>query len=211
MHAQKNIVETYDKIASNYAAHYMDELDHKPLDKLLLRDFAAENKSKGTILDIGCGPGQTTKFLVHEGCTDVIGTDLSPVMIAEAKKINPHLNFEVADVLGLQYDTKTFAAAVAFYAIVNLDYPVIKTAFTEINRVLKPGAPFLFSFHTGDDVVHLDELLNEEVDIDFYFFEVESIISLLKETGFTIADALVRYPYPQEYPSQRAYIKAIKQ
>jgi ubiquinone/menaquinone biosynthesis C-methylase UbiE len=211
MHSQKNIVETYDKIAANYAAHYMDELDHKPLDRLLLRDFAIENKDKGTILDIGCGPGQTTKFLSDEGCTDIIGTDLSPVMITEAKRINPHLNFEVADALALQYNTNTFAAAVAFYAIVNLDYPIIKTVFTEINRVLKPGAPFLLSFHTGDDIVHVDELLDKKVNIDFYFLDVDSILSLLKEACFTVTDALVRYPYPQEYPSQRAYIKAIKE
>lgn len=211
MKSQKNIIETYDKIAANYAAHYMNELEHKPLDRLLLRDFASENKGKGTILDIGCGPGQTTKFLSDEGCTNIIGTDISPVMIAEAKRINLQLNFEVADALSLNYNTDTFAAAVAFYAIVNLDYPVIKTAFTEINRVLKPGAPFLFSFHTGDDIVHLDELLNENVNIDFYFLDVDSIISLLKETCFSVTDALVRYPYPQEYPSQRAYIKATKE
>ena len=211
MRAQKNIIETYDKIAANYAARYMDELDHKPLDRLLLRDFAAENKGKGTILDIGCGPGQTTKFLSDEGCTDIIGTDLSPVMIAEAKRINPQLNFEVADALRLQYNTNSFAAAVAFYAIVNLDYPVIKTAFNEINRVLKAGAPFLFSFHSGDEIVHLDELLEEKVNIDFYFLNVDAILSLLKETCFTVTDTLVRYPYPQEYPSQRAYIKAIKE
>ena len=211
MRAQKNIIETYDKIAANYAARYMDELDHKPLDRLLLRDFAAENKGKGTILDIGCGPGQTTKFLSDEGCTDIIGTDLSPVMITEAKRINPQLYFEVADALSLQYNANSFTAAVAFYAVVNLDYPVIKTAFTEINRVLKPGAPFLFSFHTGDEIVHLDELLNEKVNIDFYFLEVDSILSLLKEACFTVTDALVRHPYPQEYQSQRAYIKAVKE
>lgn len=211
MKLQKNIIETYDKIAGNYAAHYMNELEHKPLDRLLLRDFASENKDKGTILDIGCGPGQTTKFLSDEGCTNIIGTDISPVMIAEAKRINPQLNFEVADALSLNYNTDTFAAAVAFYAIVNLDYPVIKTAFTEINRVLKPGTPFLFSFHTGDEIVHLDELLDKKVDIDFYFLDVDIILSLLKETCFTATDTLIRYPYPQEYPSQRAYIKATKE
>jgi len=211
MHPQKNIIETYDKIAANYAGRFMDELDHKPNDQLLLRDFAAENKAMGTILDIGCGPGQTTKFLSDEGCTEIIGTDLSPVMVDEAKRLNPQLKFEVADMLKLQYHNNSFAAAISFYAIVNLDYPFIKTAFAEINRVLKPGSPFLFSFHTGDDVIHLEELLDKEVDIDFYMLDIDSIIPLLKETGFKIVDVIMRYPYPQEYPSQRAYIKAIKE
>lgn len=211
MHPQKNIIETYDKIAANYAARFMNEFDHKPFDSLLLRHFAAENKNKGTILDIGCGPGQTTKFLSDEGCGDIIGTDLSPVMITEAKKLSPELYFEVADMLKLQYEDNKFAAVIAFYAIVNLDYPQIKMAFTEINRVLKSGGQFLFSFHAGDDLKHLDELLDSKVDINFYFLDIDSILSLLKETGFIIADAIVRYPYSEEYPSQRVYIKAIKE
>jgi ubiquinone/menaquinone biosynthesis C-methylase UbiE len=211
MHPQKKIIETYDKIAANYAARFMDELDHKPHDRLLLRNFAAENKNNGPILDIGCGPGQTTKFLSDGGCTNIIGTDLSPVMVTEAKRINPHLNFEVADMLKLQYNSNSFAAALAFYAIVNLDYPFIKTAFTEINRVLKPGAQFLFSFHTGDEIIHLDDLLDNKVDIDFYFLDVDTILPLLKETGFKITDTIIRYPYEEEYPSQRAYIRAVKE
>jgi len=210
MQTQKEITETYNKVAANYAAHYINELDGKPLDKLLLRYFAEENKNKGAMLDIGCGPGQTTKFLTYSGCQDITGTDISPAMIENAKSINPALNFEVADVLNLPYADNTFGAAVAFYAIVNFDYPAIKKALSEINRVLKSGGQFLFSFHTGNQMVHLDELLEEQVNIDFYFLDTERVVDLLKETGFNVIDTLIRFPYKQEFQSKRAYILAEK-
>jgi len=210
MQSKDNIIQTYNTVAAKYAGHYMNELDHKPLDRLLLRSFYEDNKHKGAFIDLGCGPGQTSKFLADYGCTAITGTDISPKMIAIAKTLNPNINFEVADMLNLKYDDNQFGAAIAFYSIVHFDYPSVKIAFTEIKRVLKTGGQFLFSFHTGDEVLHLDQLLEENVNIDFHFLDTDKIVALLKETGFSIADALVRFPYHSEHPSKRAYIRAEK-
>src|ERR1700735_4211388 len=103
MQLKEKIIETYDKVAEKYAVQFINELDHKPLDRLLLSSFYTENKDKGAFIDLGCGPGQTTKFLADCGCKDIIGTDISPGMIKSAKKINPQLSFEVADMLKLKY------------------------------------------------------------------------------------------------------------
>jgi ubiquinone/menaquinone biosynthesis C-methylase UbiE len=211
MQSQSNIIHCYDKTAAEYGARYMNELAHKPLDRLLLQSFAAENKNKGTLLDLGCGPGQTTRFLADAGMTEILGTDLSPGMVETAKQLNQSLRFETADMLSLHYPENSFGSALAFYAIVHFTEEQVKTAFAEINRVLKPGGQFLFSFHTGTGTVHLDEFLGETVNIDFRFFETEQILTLLKETGFTVVDCLERRPYPDaEYPSIRAYIRAAK-
>lgn len=130
-------------------------------------------------------------------------------MLSVAKNINPHLNFETSDILNLQYPDKIFGSAIAFYAIVHFDYEQLKTAFKEIKRVLAENGQFLFSFHIGDNLVHLDSFLDHEVNIDFYFFETEKIIDLLKVTGFEMIDIIERQPYKDiEYPSKRAYIWA---
>jgi hypothetical protein len=53
--------------------------------------------------------------------------------------------------------------------------------------------------------------LDEKADIDFYFFEVEKVLELLKENNFTIIDVIQRHPYEGvEYPSHRAYITVEK-
>jgi 2-polyprenyl-3-methyl-5-hydroxy-6-metoxy-1,4-benzoquinol methylase len=77
MQEQKNIIDCYNKTATNYAEKFIHELDNKHLDKILLKAFIAENNHKGKLIDLGCGPGQTTKFLFDNGHTNIIGTDLS--------------------------------------------------------------------------------------------------------------------------------------
>jgi SAM-dependent methyltransferase len=177
---------------------------------MLLKSFAEENRNK-TVVDLGCGPGQTTKILKDCGVKKILGIDLSPVMAEKAAFLNKGIKFETGDVLNLKYADGYFGAAVAFYSIVHFTYPYVRKAFNEINRVLKKNGQFLFSFHIGNGKVHLQNLLTQSVDIDFYFFETEKIFSLLSKTGFKIITALERFPYPNiEYQSKRAYILARK-
>src|SRR5437764_182537 len=75
--------------------------------------------------------------------------------------------------------------------------------------VLKDNGQFLFAFHVGNDVIHFDNFLDHEVNIDFYFLETNKIASLLKESGFEMLDVIERQPYPGiEHQSKRAYIWA---
>jgi SAM-dependent methyltransferase len=209
MQDQRDIIECYNKTAINYADKFIDELRKKHLDRILLKSFAAENLDKGKLIDLGCGPGQTTKYLSDCGMTDLVGVDISPSMVTVAKSINPILNFETADILNLKYPDKTFGSAIAFYSIVHFDYRQVKTAFEEIKRVLAENGQLLFSFHIGNNVVHLDNFLDHQVNIDFYFFEMNKIIDLVTEAGFEIIDTIEREPYQDaEYPSKRAYIWA---
>jgi ubiquinone/menaquinone biosynthesis C-methylase UbiE len=204
---QQNIIACYNATAEEYAANLFDELSKKPLDRLLLRQFAAENKAKGKMIDLACGPGQTTKFLAENGVENIIGTDLSPGMITKAKELNPALQFQTADMLKLDFPDQYFASAVAFYAIVHFNDNQLGTAFAEINRVLTVGGQFLLSFHIGDEIFHRDEFFGVAVDIDFCFFRTEKIIELLKGANFKIIDAIERYPYENvEHTSKRAYL-----
>lgn len=202
-----HIINCYDKTAEAYATKFIDELSHKHLDRILLKSFASENKDRGSCIDLGCGPGQTTKYLSENGITDLLGIDISPVMIATAKKLNPLLTFEENDILQLTYADASFGSAVAFYAIVHFDYEQVQSAFHEIARILTTKGQFLFSFHIGDSAIRVDNFLDQQVSIDFYFFDTTKIIDLLLKNGFDIIDVIERKPYKDlEFQSQRAYI-----
>ncbi len=186
---------------------FINELSEKHLDRILLKSFASENSDKGKLIDLGCGPGQTTKFLSDSGVPDILGIDISAQMIASAKNINPQLHFDTANILKLKYPDNFFGSAIAFYSIVHFDYGQVRTAFKEIKRVLKDNGQLLFSFHIGDNTVHLDNFLDHKVNIDFHFFETNLITDLVTETGFEIIDIIERQPYKDiEYSSRRAYI-----
>jgi ubiquinone/menaquinone biosynthesis C-methylase UbiE len=211
MQSTQKITNCYNQVAENYAAERSDELSRKHLDRLLLKEFALVNQDKGRCADFGCGPGQTTKFLYDHGVKDITGIDISSGMIDAARKLFPKIKFETGDLLKVSYASNYFGSALAFYAIVHFTYDQIKIAFSEVNRVIKKGGQFLFSFHVGNDTVHFDKANDIDVDIDLYFFQTEKIIELLHETGFGVIDALERHPYPDvEYASKRGYIWAEK-
>ncbi len=211
MQNKKAILDCYNKTAERYAEKFKNELEWKHFDQIILKAFSEKNISKGPLIDLGCGPGQTTRFLLDNGFTNIIGTDLSPEMVKVASKYHPSIRFEVADLLKLNYSQKTFGSAIAFYAIVHFDYEQIKTTFKEIKKILIEGGEFLFSFHIGDYTVHMDSFLEEQVNIDFYALETEKITTLLEEVGFEVIDLIERAPYKdKEYPSKRAYIWAKK-
>lgn len=212
MQSKEKIIKCYNDVADDYAAHRSDELSKKHFDRLLLKEFASVNKDKGLCADFGCGPGQTTKFLYDHGMKDIIGIDISSGMIDVAKRLLPKIKFETGDMLNISYESNYFGTVLAFYAIVHFTYDQIKTAFSEVNRVLKKGGQFLFSFHAGDKIVHFDKANDIDVDIDLYFFQTDKIIELLQEAGFRIIDAIERQPYNNdvEYQSKRAYIWTAK-
>jgi ubiquinone/menaquinone biosynthesis C-methylase UbiE len=204
---KEQVIDCYNKTADKYAENLFDELSKKPFDRLILTQFATENKDRGRIIDLGCGPGQTTRFLFEHGVSDLIGTDISTGMIQKARVLNPGIQFEVADMLALSYPDDSFGSAVAFYAIVHFTEAELKKAFAGIYRVLKDGGQFLFSFHIGKEIIHRNDFFDIPVNIDFYFFETREILSMIQEAGFKIIDAVERYPYPDaEHPSKRAYI-----
>jgi len=211
MQSNEKITNCYNQVAENYAAERSDELSKKHFDRMLLKEFALVNKDKGPCADFGCGPGQTTKFLYDQGVKNIIGIDISSGMIDAARRLFPKIKFETGDLLKVSFASNHFGSALAFYAIVHFSYDQIKIAFTEVNRVIKKGGQFLFSFHVGNDTVHFDKANDIDVDIDLYFFQTEKIIELLHETGFEIIDALERLPYQDvEYASKRGYIWAEK-
>ncbi|MGZ3885309.1 MAG: class I SAM-dependent methyltransferase [Bacteroidia bacterium] len=202
----EHVIACYNKAARSYALKFSDELSKKHFDRMILSAFAKESPA-GEIIDLGCGPGQTTAFLSGLGIKQIVGADSSPEMIKQAAALYPGLKFEVADMLRLPYGDSSFSAAIAFYAIVHFTQAQLRTAFEEIHRVLRPGGQFLFSFHIGDEVIRHTDFLETGGGIDFYFFETEFVLQLLEETAFSVIDVTERFPYRDtEYPSKRAYV-----
>ncbi len=205
-----NIERMYDSVAKEYADTFSGEHDKKPKDQEILHRFSQEIRGRKPVWDFGCGPGQTTKYLKDLGI-EISGLDLSEKMINQARTIHPDINFRKGNLLKLKFDDDSIAGAVAFYAIVNFTEEQVGIALREVFRVIQPGGRFLFTFHIGEETIHIDEFLGNKVDIDFMFFTTEFMFSCLKDIGFEKVEIIEREPYPEvEYSSQRAYVFARK-
>jgi len=204
------IQRNYDQIAAEYARHIFDELRHKPLDRELLDRFAAEIRGRGEMCDMGCGPGHVARYLRDAGLS-VFGLDLSPGMLEQARKLNPDIPFRQGNMLCLDIPDGSLAGIAAFYATVNLPTESLPLAFRELARVLRPGGLLLLAFHAGDEIVHVDELWDQQVSMDFLFLQPPKIKLCLEAEGFVVEEIIEREPCPEvEYQSRRAYIFARK-
>ncbi|WP_308205084.1 class I SAM-dependent methyltransferase [Frankia tisae] len=99
--------DAYDGVAERYARMFSGELARRPLDRALLGAFAelvrsraAATGASAAVADLGCGPGHITAHL-HDLGVEAFGIDLSPKMIALARRDRPGLRFEVGDMQGL--------------------------------------------------------------------------------------------------------------
>ena len=208
MNTRTNCQDSYDRVADEYARRIFDELQHKPLDRQLLDRFAASVRDVGPACDIGCGPGHVARYLQERG-VPICGIDLSPVMVEQASRFTPGVEFRQGDMMALAERDGTWAGIVAFYSLIHVPRANMKQALDEFHRVLQPGGLLLIAFHIGDETIHLDEWWGQTVSVDFFFFRPAEMSSFLRSSGFEIDELIEREPYPDvEHPSRRAYIFA---
>lgn len=203
-----DIRESYDSAAEAYAEHLAGELVHKPLDRHLLNRYAEATRVRGPVADIGCGPGHVARYL-HEQGVSALGIDLSPEMIRVATGLHPGLPFRVGDMRQLDMADGSLAGVIAFYAIVHFVPTELAPVFREFRRVLAPGGFALVAFHSGDHLVHVDDLFGAPVSLDFQFHMPGDVEGALSSSRFTVIEHVEREPYEGvEYPSRRCYLLA---
>jgi SAM-dependent methyltransferase len=206
----QNTQTSYDRVAAQYAEKFKDEMDDKPFDRDCLDRLRREVGALGPICDLGCGPGQIARYLHRQGA-DTLGVDLSPCMIAEARRLNPEIPFHEGNMLSLPDADHSWGGIAAFYCIIHIPRAQVVDALREMKRVLKPGGVLLITFHIGEEVKHVEQWWEKSVDLDFAFYQPAEMEAWLKEAGFEWEETLVREPNPDvETPTRRAYLFARK-
>lgn len=205
-----DLQHSYDVVTEEYIRRFYRELDHKPFDRDILDKFADMVHGKGPVCDLGCGPGHVARYL-HERGVAAFGLDLSSAMVQAARLLNPGIEYLQGNMHSLSMDDESWAGIVAFYCLIHIPRNQMVEVLLELYRVVKPDGLLLLSFHIGDEKLHLDELWDIPVNMDFYFFTLDEMQRYLRSAGFEIEYARDRPPYEEvEYPSQRAYILARK-
>ncbi len=202
--SRDDLIASYDRIAARYAEEFFDELRDKPDDVAWLDRFVGAVRPGGTVLDIGCGPGQTCAYFRGTGI-EAVGIDLSEGMIREARARLPEVRFECRSYLDLGREDGSVAGVVGFYALIHESRDGLPAAMAEIDRVLEPGAPLLLTLHGGSGVLRADEWFGEPVIIDATCFTTDEVRTVLDACGFEVESVIERAPYDFEFPIPRLY------
>ncbi len=106
--------------------------------------------SDTSVLEIGCGIGRLV-FALAERAKEVVGVDVSPWYIEQARQKNPydHVRFEVIDGRGLSLQTpSTFDVVFSHCVFVFLDVEDIAQYARDAFRLLRPGGQFIFELES---------------------------------------------------------------
>jgi SAM-dependent methyltransferase len=173
--------------AEEYASRFTDELAGKVWDRALLAGFAElVRAAPGPVLEVGSGPGVLAAHL-HGLGLDISGLDLSPQMVAIARRDHPQVRFEAGSMTDLPQPDATLAGLVAWYSIIAIPDEALPALFTEFHRVLAPGAPVILTFQIGDEVRSREE-------ITVYRRRPEVVAALLAEAGLEPVLRTIREP-----------------
>lgn len=110
----------------------------------LLKWLAEQNLHPKTALDLACGTGILCRIL-QDALITARGMDLSPGMIAIARKENPDIPFDVADMVTYR-PGETFDLVTCTGDAVNHipDLSDVEAIFHNVHSFLKPGGYFVF-------------------------------------------------------------------
>src|SRR5690349_15823355 len=174
----------------------------------MLSGFAGLVKPNGLIADVGCGTGATSRMFADHGL-DVVGIDLSPNMIAEARRLNPGLRFEVGSMTNLAFDDGFFDGICAWYSVIHVPDDTLPQVFSEFFRVLRPGGVALTAFQVGDQPRSFTEMFGAQVSLTFYRRQPDTVALMLEDAGLQPYAGLVREPDDDGFESTpHAYLIA---
>ncbi|WP_202872515.1 DUF480 domain-containing protein [Kribbella soli] len=184
----------YDAVATTYADELLDELDALPFERWLLDRVIAHANGR-PVVEVGSGPGHVTAYLADRDA-DATGVDLSPEMVAEARRRFPQLRFEVGDLrrLGRPPASSGWAAVLGWYSLIHLAASELPDAISALTRPLDPGGWLVLALHAGEEISHVDELLGHEVNLDYVLHDPSYIVSVVEGAGLTDTEWYLRGP-----------------
>lgn len=201
----------YDVVADDYAELLTGELAAQPLDRALLATFAelVTAAGGGPVADVGCGPGRVTAHLRALGLS-CFGIDLSPGMVAVARRTYPHLRFDEGSMTALDLADDSLGGILCWYSIIHTPPEPLPAVLAELGRVLGPGGQLLLAFQAGDgERVHRDAAYGHAVSFDLYRHSPERVAEMLGDVHMDVHTRVLREPGGRERTRQ-AYLLARK-
>lgn len=165
--------------------------------------FCSEIKaSRPKVLEIGCGPGNITSYLLKKHPDyQITGIDVAPAMIELAKENNPSAAFKVMDCRELdQLNTpslqKKYDAVMCGFCLPYLSKEDTAKLLKDSAAIMNTGGIIYLSAIEGDyESSGFQTAGNPELQAYVYYYDEETLKQLLHEHQFELLHT-ARKPYP---------------
>lgn len=180
-HNQHNF-NTWNKVAKIYEDKFMKmDLYHETYDFIC----QSVKKENAAVLEIGCGPGNITKYLLDKRPDFRIhGIDFAPNMIALAQKNNPAASFSVMDARKIANLATKFDAIIAGFCIPYFSHAACGQFILDCKQLLNDSGIVYISFVEGN-ITQSGLQTNKNGDsVYFNYHELKTLKALLRANTF---------------------------
>ena len=176
--------QSWDKVSELYFNKFMDfDLYNESYNQFC----TLLNKPEADILDLGCGPGNISRYLIRkETKYKIVGLDVSDNMIKLARNKVPEATFKQFDLRNLKELTFSYDGIVAGFSLPYLSHADGTTMIAECARLLSEGGYFYISYVPGDPELSEFKTGSTGDRTFFYYYKKQSIENLLQGNSFKI-------------------------
>ncbi|MEW1952208.1 class I SAM-dependent methyltransferase [Terrabacter sp. NPDC080008] len=201
----------YDTVAADYAAYFPDTRAETPLELAMVDAFVAAVGRDAEVLDAGCGAGRMSRYLADRGVRPR-GVDLSPGMVAMARRDQPDLAFGVASLDALPFPDASVDGVLLWYSVIHTPPSGLARVLGEAVRVTRPGGHLLVASQAGHgirDVAPSYRRFGHDITLERHLYTAEHLAEALAAAGAGEVARLVRRPTGNERDDQ-AVVLAVR-
>jgi predicted TPR repeat methyltransferase len=193
MDKNKEAIEVFNNAADRYHEKFSDlDLYDDTYDVLL----TLIQKPNAKVLELGCGPGNITKYLLSKRRgLKILGTDLAPNMLRVAKEVNPSAEFELLDCRHVSKLNAKFDAIVIGFVMPYLSKEECETLLKDCAGKLNENGILYFSVIEGENSKSAYEYSSDGKSKCFVNLHEENYLQkTLMENGLK-TERMFRKPY----------------
>jgi SAM-dependent methyltransferase len=177
---------TWNKLASQYQDKFMDlDLYNDSYDFIC----NSITKVNAKILEVGCGPGNITRYLLSKRPDfDIFGIDIAPNMIELARKNNPSASFAVMDCREVDRVQSTFDGIICGFCLPYLSPTDRQKLIMDCYRLLNDNGLLYISFVEGDPNKSGFQISSNGDRSYFYYHNLDELKAQLLDNKFVELD-----------------------
>lgn len=196
-------IQVFDAFAEAYQDKFMDVgLYRNSLDLFC----ASIQKEEASVLDIACGPGNLTRYLLNRRPQfRMLGIDLSSKMLDLANANNPEAEFQLRDCREVGKIGRNFDAVLCGFGLPYLSKEEAIQLISDIAGVLNPKGLFYLSTMEGDyaESGFRAPSSGGEEKLFIHYHQADYLTDALGKSGFNILN-LMRVKSPESEESSTA-------
>lgn len=200
MNIEQESFQTWDKLSEIYWSKFSELRIYDHTYYTFLENLP---KAQASILDLCCGPGIISHFLLaHNQQLKITGLDVSPNMILKAGQMIPGFSGHVMKIQDLGSLKQSFDGIICGFGFPYLNREEVKKCIKDSYKKLSTNGVFYTSYVEGPEIEPEIKSGPNGSRTFFYYHNTEIVNSNLKEYGFSLLQTW-KIPYPSENSNQQ--------